>query len=172
MPAEFLYQVKPVNYDFSCFLSSLCTDLIVFLVDAQYVEDRKTGVIPPMRFKPKEIRAMERGFSSEKFAENEFASVYRCSLSDGTIVAVKQLKPGAIHGESKFMDLINTMDSASHPNLNSLLGYCFTKDCQTLVFEFAENNNLSHHLHGELMTSNGPFVIVKCTIRFRNAYLL
>lgn len=110
----------------------------------------KAGAVPLIQFGPEEIKAITSDFSHEKLiAENEFASVYKCFLQDEKIVAVKQLKPGNLEGEPKFMALVDIMNRAKHPNLNSLLGYCFTKDSRTLVFEFAENNDLSYHLHRE-----------------------
>ncbi|KAL5723838.1 hypothetical protein ACHQM5_007183 [Ranunculus cassubicifolius] len=104
-----------------------------------------------IRFTPKQIRSMTSNFSTKKLiGVSEVASVYMCTLPDGRTAAVKKFVPGTmLQGEQEFMAQVNTMSSVHHPNLITLLGYCYTEKYQILVYEFAENGSLSHHLYGD-----------------------
>lgn len=53
-----------------------------------------------------------------------FGSVYKGSLSDGTLIAVKKLDRVLPHGEKEFVTEVNTISSMHHMNLVRLWGYC------------------------------------------------
>lgn len=53
-----------------------------------------------------------------------FGSVYKGSLADGTLVAVKKLDKVLPHGEKEFITEVNTIGSMHHMNLVRLCGYC------------------------------------------------
>lgn len=53
-----------------------------------------------------------------------FGSVYKGSLADGTLVAVKKLERALPHGEKEFIAEVNTIGSMHHMNLVRLCGYC------------------------------------------------
>ena len=53
-----------------------------------------------------------------------FGSVYKGSLGDGTLVAVKKLDRVLPHGEKEFITEVNTIGSMHHMNLVRLCGYC------------------------------------------------
>jgi serine/threonine protein kinase len=53
-----------------------------------------------------------------------FGSVYKGSLADGTLVAVKKLDRVLPHGEKEFITEVNTIGSMHHMNLVRLCGYC------------------------------------------------
>ena len=53
-----------------------------------------------------------------------FGSVYKGSLGDGTLVAVKKLDKVLPHGEKEFITEVNTIGSMHHMNLVRLCGYC------------------------------------------------
>lgn len=53
-----------------------------------------------------------------------FGSVYKGSLSDGTLIAVKKLDRVLPHGEKEFVTEVNTISSMHHMNLVWLCGYC------------------------------------------------
>lgn len=50
--------------------------------------------------------------------------MYKGSLSDGTLVAVKKLERVLPHGEKEFITEVNTIGSMHHMNLVRLCGYC------------------------------------------------
>lgn len=53
-----------------------------------------------------------------------FGSVYKGSLGDGSLVAVKKLDRVLPHGEKEFITEVNTIGSMHHMNLVRLRGYC------------------------------------------------
>ncbi|KAL0680134.1 hypothetical protein Bca4012_008115 [Brassica carinata] len=68
-------------------------------------------------------------------------------LTDGTEVAIKQLKAGSGQGEREFQAEIQTISRVHHRHLVSLLGYCITGSQRLLVYEFVPNKTLEFHLH-------------------------
>ncbi|KAG5082603.1 hypothetical protein JHK84_052641 [Glycine max] len=56
--------------------------------------------------------------------EGGFGSVYKGSLGDGTLVAVKKLDRVLPHGKEEFITEVNTIGSMHHMNLVRLCGYC------------------------------------------------
>lgn len=50
--------------------------------------------------------------------------MYKGSLADGTLVAVKKLERVLPHGEKEFITEVNTIGSMHHMNLVRLCGYC------------------------------------------------
>lgn len=59
--------------------------------------------------------------------------MYKGSLSDGTLIAVKKLDRILPHGEKEFITEVNTISSMHHMNLVRLWGYC-SEGTQRLVF--------------------------------------
>ncbi|XP_057480436.1 G-type lectin S-receptor-like serine/threonine-protein kinase At5g24080 isoform X2 [Actinidia eriantha] len=71
-----------------------------------------------------------------------FGSVYKGSLGDGTLVAVKKLDKVLPHGEKEFITEVNTIGSMHHMNLVRLCGYCSERSHRLLVYEFMKNGSL------------------------------
>ncbi|KAK4350913.1 hypothetical protein RND71_030226 [Anisodus tanguticus] len=66
-----------------------------------------------------------------------FGSVYKGSLGDGTLRAVKKLDKVLPHGEREFITEVNTIGSMHHMNLVRLCGYCSegTRRCYFFFFQ-------------------------------------
>ena len=73
------------------------------------------------------------------------------TLSDGRLVAVKQLSVASHHGRSQFVAEIATISAVQHRNLVKLYGCCIEGDKRLLVYEYLENKSLDQALFG-----NGP----------------
>lgn len=71
-------------------------------------------------------------------------------LSDGTIIAVKQLSSKSKQGNREFVNEIGMISALQHPNLVKLYGCCVEGDHLMLVYEYMENNCLSRALFGEI----------------------
>ncbi|KAF5816893.1 putative non-specific protein-tyrosine kinase RLK-Pelle-DLSV family [Helianthus annuus] len=71
-------------------------------------------------------------------------------LSDGTIIAVKQLSSTSRQGAREFVNEIGVITALRHPNLVRLYGCCVEGNSKSLVYEYMENNSLTHTLLGEL----------------------
>ncbi|MFS8023282.1 putative protein kinase RLK-Pelle-DLSV family [Helianthus anomalus] len=94
-----------------------------------------------------QIREATKNFDpSNKLGEGGFGSVFKGTLSDGTIIAVKQLSPKSNQGYREFVNEIAIIYKLSHPNLVRLYGCCAHGNQLCLVYEYMENNSLSHVL--------------------------
>jgi serine/threonine protein kinase len=75
-------------------------------------------------------------------------------LSDGKVVAVKQLSQSSNQGKMQFAAEIETISRVQHRNLVRLYGCCLESKTPLLVYEYLENGSLDHALFG--MTSPIP----------------
>ena len=72
-------------------------------------------------------------------------------LSDGTVIAVKQLSSKSKQGSREFVNEIGMISGLQHPNLVRLYGCCIEGKELLLVYEYMENNSLASALFGKLM---------------------
>ncbi|XP_070677493.1 probable LRR receptor-like serine/threonine-protein kinase At1g56130 [Malus domestica] len=99
-----------------------------------------------------ELRAATEDFNpSNKLGEGGYGSVYKGTLSDGRVVAVKQLSVSSHQGKSQFVSEIATISAVQHRNLVKLYGCCIEGSQRILVYEYLENKSLDQALFG---TSN------------------
>ncbi|RYR54155.1 hypothetical protein Ahy_A06g029407 [Arachis hypogaea] len=90
------------------------------------------------------------GFSPKNLlGKGGFGTVYKGTLFDGRVVAVKQLKVGGGQGEHKFRVEVKIISRVHYRHLVSLLGYCISEHQRLLVYDYVANNTLHYHLHGE-----------------------
>ncbi|XP_062190795.1 probable serine/threonine-protein kinase PBL7 [Phragmites australis] len=76
-----------------------------------------------------------------------FGCVYKASLSDGQVVAVKQLDLNGLQGNREFLVEVLMLSLLHHPNLVNLFGYCVDGDQRLLVYEYMPLGSLEDHLH-------------------------
>ncbi|KAJ8549417.1 hypothetical protein K7X08_033124 [Anisodus acutangulus] len=137
-------------------ISSLALILIILFVAWRIRRNRKlmeqelrgldlqTGI-----FTFRQIKAATSNFdAANKLGEGGFGSVYKGTLADGTIVAVKQLSSKSRQGNREFVNEIGMISSLRHPNLVRLYGCCVERKQLLLIYEYMENNSLSHALFG------------------------
>ncbi|CAN6683915.1 unnamed protein product [Malus baccata var. baccata] len=106
----------------------------------------------PNTFSYAELRAATEDFNpSNKLGEGGYGPVYKGTLSDGRVVAVKQLSVTSHQGKSQFVSEIATISAVQHRNLVKLYGCCIEGSHRILVYEYLENKSLDHALFG---TSN------------------
>nr|GMD01716.1 putative LRR receptor-like serine/threonine-protein kinase [Ipomoea batatas] len=86
--------------------------------------------------------------AANKIGEGGFGSVYKGTLLDGTIIAVKQLSSKSSQGNREFLNEISIISCLQHPNLVKLYGCCAEGKHLLLVYEYLENNSLAHALFG------------------------
>ncbi|KAK4420957.1 putative LRR receptor-like serine/threonine-protein kinase [Sesamum alatum] len=107
--------------------------------------DLQTGL-----FTLRQIKAATKNFDPEnKIGEGGFGSVYKGLLSDGTIIAVKQLSSKSKQGTREFVNEIGMISALQHPNLVKLYGCCVEGNHLMLIYEYMENNCLSRVLFGK-----------------------
>ncbi|KAL3840889.1 hypothetical protein ACJIZ3_025480 [Penstemon smallii] len=86
---------------------------------------------------------------SNLLGQGGFGYVHKGVLSDGKVVAVKQLKLGSGQGEREFQAEVETISRVHHKHLVLLIGHCISGTQRLLVYEYVPNNNLEFHLHGK-----------------------
>ncbi|KAF8107802.1 hypothetical protein N665_0116s0009 [Sinapis alba] len=98
----------------------------------------------------RQLQAATNNFDeANKLGEGGFGSVFKGELSDGTIIAVKQLSAKSSQGNREFVNEIGMISGLNHPNLVKLYGCCVEKIQLLLVYEYMENNSLSLALSGK-----------------------
>ncbi|KAJ6976864.1 hypothetical protein NC653_028897 [Populus alba x Populus x berolinensis] len=95
----------------------------------------------PIHFTYRDLLVRTCNFS-QLLGTGGFGSVYKGSLGDGTLVAVKKLDKVLPHGEKEFITEVNTIGSMHHMNLVRLCGYCSEGSHRLLVYEFLKNGSL------------------------------
>ncbi|PSR87950.1 Receptor-like protein kinase precursor [Actinidia chinensis var. chinensis] len=79
--------------------------------------------------------------------EGGFGKVYKATLRNGMIVAVKRSEPGHGQGLPEFQTEIMVLSKIRHRHLVSLIGYCDEMSEMILVYEFMEKGTLRDHLY-------------------------
>ncbi|KAF8409132.1 hypothetical protein HHK36_005205 [Tetracentron sinense] len=69
-------------------------------------------------------------------------------LSNGTIIAVKQLSSRSKQGNREFVNEIGMISGLQHPNVIRLYGCCMEGNQLLLIYEYMENNSLASALFG------------------------
>lgn len=72
-----------------------------------------------------ELEAATSGFgAATQIGRGGYGKVYKGSLADGTVVAIKRAQQGSLQGETEFITEIQLLSRVHHRNLVSLVGYC------------------------------------------------
>ncbi|GKV44005.1 hypothetical protein SLEP1_g51234 [Rubroshorea leprosula] len=85
-----------------------------------------------------------------QIGQGGYGKVYRGTLADGTIVAIKRAQQGSLQGEKEFLTEIQLLSRLHHRKLVSLVGYCDEEGEQMLVYEYMPNGTLQDHLLGKI----------------------
>jgi serine/threonine protein kinase len=80
-----------------------------------------------------EMAAATNSFDiSTQIGQGGYGKVYKGSLADGTVVAIKRAQEGSLQGEKEFLTEIELLSRLHHRNLVSLIGYCDEESEQVL----------------------------------------
>ncbi|KAK7317851.1 hypothetical protein RJT34_02424 [Clitoria ternatea] len=100
-------------------------------------------------FSYRQIKAATNNFDpANKIGEGGFGPVYKGVLSDGDVIAVKQLSSKSKQGNREFVNEIGMISALQHPNLVKLYGCCIEGNQLLLIYEYMENNSLARTLFG------------------------
>ncbi|KAI3787333.1 hypothetical protein L1987_41733 [Smallanthus sonchifolius] len=101
-------------------------------------------------FTLRDLEQATRRFSSENVVgEGGYGVVYKGTLINGTVVAVKKLLNNLGQAEKEFRVEVEAIGHVRHKNLVRLLGYCIEGTQRMLVYEYVDNGNLEQWLHGD-----------------------
>lgn len=124
----------------------------------EYVSSFRASLLPNSGAKWFGISELERatnGFSQRNMiGQGGYGVVYKGTLADGTLVAVKQildLESLESKGDEEFSNEVEIISKIRHRNLLALRGCCVTSDDfkgkrRFLVYDLMSNGNLSDHL--------------------------
>ncbi|XP_010431689.1 PREDICTED: probable leucine-rich repeat receptor-like serine/threonine-protein kinase At3g14840 [Camelina sativa] len=100
-------------------------------------------------FSLRQIKVATDNFNpANKIGEGGFGPVHKGVLTDGTVIAVKQLSSKSKQGNREFLNEIGMISALQHPHLVKLYGCCVEGDQLLLVYEYLENNSLAQALFG------------------------
>ncbi|KAF8414019.1 hypothetical protein HHK36_002018 [Tetracentron sinense] len=92
----------------------------------------------------RDLQSATKNFS-EKLGGGGFGSVFKGTLPDSTVIAVKKLE-GISQGEKQFRSEVSTIGTIQHLNLVRLHGFCTESTKRLLVYEYMPNGSLDSHL--------------------------
>lgn len=121
----------------------------------EFVNGFKRSVLPNSGAKWFRFSELER--ATNRFSQGNFIGqgasglVYKGTLSDGTLVAVKQIIDIDTEGDEEFSNEVEIISKIRHRNLLSLRGCCVTSDDfrgkrRYLVYDYMSNGSLSDNL--------------------------
>lgn len=97
-----------------------------------------------MAFAYKDLQNATKNFS-EKLGGGGFGSVFKGTLPDSSVVAVKKLE-SISQGEKQFRTEVSTIGTIQHMNLVRLRGFCSEGSKKLLVYDYMANSSLDSHL--------------------------
>ncbi|TYI76061.1 hypothetical protein E1A91_D06G050300v1 [Gossypium mustelinum] len=112
-------------------------------------EDMDAFYIPglPQKFDYEELEAATDNFKTQ-IGSGGFGSVYRGTLPDKTVVAVKKISNPGIQGKKEFCTEIAVIGNIHHVNLVKLRGFCVQGRQRFLVYEYMNRGSLDRTLFG------------------------
>ncbi|KAF8106351.1 hypothetical protein N665_0143s0021 [Sinapis alba] len=142
------------NLDFSgsvagvvIFLVILALCLFLWKREVRKRQQNLKSLIPLKHYTYAQVKRITKSFA-EVVGRGGFGIVYRGTLYDGRMVAVKILKDSKGNGED-FTNEVASMSQTSHHNIVSLLGFCSEGSKRAIIYEFLGNGSLDKFISGK-----------------------
>ncbi|PIA25481.1 hypothetical protein AQUCO_11300001v1 [Aquilegia coerulea] len=105
----------------------------------------------PMNYRYNDLVSAAKKFSEQnKLGEGGFGDVYKGTLTNGKVIAVKKLAIWkSIRAKADFESEVKLISNVHHRNLSRLLGYCSKRQELLLVYEYMANTSLDKFLFGD-----------------------
>ncbi|KAI9397107.1 hypothetical protein POPTR_004G232400v4 [Populus trichocarpa] len=118
---------------------------------AQWESNKSIGGVPQLKgarnFSFEELRKYSNNFSeTNDIGSGGYGNVYRGVLPTGELIAIKRAQQGSMQGGLEFKTEIELLSRVHHKNVVSLIGFCFDRGEQMLVYEFVPNGSLMESL--------------------------
>ncbi|CAN8311484.1 unnamed protein product [Cochlearia groenlandica] len=88
--------------------------------------------------------------SSTQIGQGGYGKVYKGTLGDGHVVAIKRAQEGSLQGEKEFLTEIELLSRLHHRNLVGLVGFCDEEGEQMLVYEYMSKGTLRDNISVKL----------------------
>ncbi|WRX27266.1 Serine-threonine/tyrosine-protein kinase [Theobroma cacao] len=121
---------------------------------AHWDPKKSSGSIPQLKgarcFSFEELKKYANNFSeANDIGSGGYGKVYRGTLPTGELIAIKRAQQGSMQGGLEFKTEIELLSRVHHKNVVSLLGFCFERGEQMLIYEYVPNGSLSDSLSGK-----------------------
>ncbi|CAK7357239.1 unnamed protein product [Dovyalis caffra] len=121
---------------------------------AHWESNKSVGGVPQLKgarcFTFEELRKYTNNFSeTNDIGSGGYGKVYRGVLPTGELIAIKRAQQGSMQGGLEFKTEIELLSRVHHKNVVSLLGFCFERGEQMLIYEFVPNGSLMESLSGK-----------------------
>ncbi|XP_031109430.1 cysteine-rich receptor-like protein kinase 2 [Ipomoea triloba] len=111
---------------------------------------RRGNILGAKNYIYKDLKAATNDFSQENIlGKGGFGYVYKGTLQNKDVVAVKKLTTISSRAKANFETEICLITNANHPNLIRLLGYSGNGKVLILVYEYMANASLDRYIYGE-----------------------
>ncbi|XP_031120106.1 probable leucine-rich repeat receptor-like protein kinase At5g49770 isoform X2 [Ipomoea triloba] len=119
---------------------------------ASWDRSKSSGTVPQLQgtkcFTFEEVVKCTNNFS-EAIGVGGFGNVYKGTLSNGQMVAIKRSLQGSMQGPPEFKSEIELLSRVHHKNVVGLVGFCFDQNEHVLIYEFMPNGTLRESLSGK-----------------------
>ncbi|XP_042467877.1 LEAF RUST 10 DISEASE-RESISTANCE LOCUS RECEPTOR-LIKE PROTEIN KINASE-like 2.7 [Zingiber officinale] len=102
--------------------------------------------LTPTRYSYSSIKKMTRGFKS-KLGQGGFGTVYKGTLTNGHMVAVKMLGKSRDNNGEEFINEVATIGRVHHVNVVRLIGFCYEGSKRALVYDYMQNGSLDKYIY-------------------------
>ncbi|KAH9304737.1 hypothetical protein KI387_009141, partial [Taxus chinensis] len=100
------------------------------------------------RFEYSQLKSATKNFHVKNMLGcGGFGTVYKGTLQNGTIVAIKRLEK-AKQGDTEFHREVKLISGIQHKNLSRLIGCCSQGPERLLIYEYMANKSLDRFLYG------------------------
>ncbi|PSS24718.1 Cysteine-rich receptor-like protein kinase [Actinidia chinensis var. chinensis] len=140
----------------------ICVVILLFIVGFCWLRRRRTKkyesvredtvgdditTVQSLQYDLATLQAATNNFSVEnKIGEGGFGPVYKATVSNGEVVAVKRLSRSSGQGAEEFKNEVVLVAKLQHRNLVRLLGFCLEGKENILIYEFVPNKSLEKFL--------------------------
>lgn len=112
------------------------------------------GNLPQLKgarwFSFEEVKQCADNFSDRsEIGVGGYGKVYKGKLETGQLVAIKRAKQGSMQGAVEFKTEIELLSRVHHKNVVNLVGFCYDKGEQMLIYEYVPNGSLRASLSGK-----------------------